>query len=133
MLDRLVSLILDREPVRTATGMAGLLIAGLGLAHEFDLLETITVGQATAIGTFLSLLAGYLAQKRAWSPASVEELVVERTTVAAGEAAARTAIELGRTTVGAVGDITEQGLDVVSDVVDEVTDTIEDEDVGEPK
>jgi hypothetical protein len=131
MLDRLVSLIVDREPVRAATGAAGLLIAALGLAHEFNLLETITVGQVTAIGTFLSLLAGYLARKRAWSPVSVEELVVERTTVAAGEAAASTAIDLGPSTVGPVGEITEAGIDVVSEVVDDISDTIEDENVGE--
>lgn len=128
MLDRLLSFVLDRQPVQTATGIAGLLIAGLGLAHEFDVLESLTVGQVTALGTFLTVLAGWLAHLRAWSPMSVEQRVLHEVTVAAGQAATSAAIDLGPKTVGAVGDITEAGLDVVAEVVDEVTDTVDDED-----
>jgi hypothetical protein len=77
MISRLLDLILNREPVRAATGIAGLLIAALGVAHEFDVLTTITVTQVSAIGTFLAVLAGWLARKQAWAPATVEALQKE--------------------------------------------------------
>lgn len=131
MLDRILSFVLDREPVASATGIAGIITACFGVLAASGV--DIDAELIAAIGVLVTAVAGWLARKQAWSPASVEELVVEKTTVAAGEAAARTAIELGRTTVGAVGDITEQGLDVVAEVIDEVTDTIDNEDVGEPK
>lgn len=64
MIEKLTDWILNREPVRAATGVAGLLIAALGVVHEFDVLETLTVSQVTAIGTFLSVVAGWLARKK---------------------------------------------------------------------
>lgn len=75
MIGHLIDFVLNRQPVQAATGIAGVLIAALGLAHEFDVLETITVGQVTALGTFLTVLAGWLGHRRAWSPASHNDVV----------------------------------------------------------
>jgi len=125
LLDRLVGWALDQEPVRAATGLAGGVAAVIGVLAAWDVWEP-SPEQIAAIAALVTWVAGAMARRRAWSPASVEQLRV----VTAGEAATRTAVDLGRAAVGPAGDITEEGLDVVSDVIDEVTGTEDDPEAG---
>lgn len=123
MLGKITELIRDREPHLTGQVVAAAL--ALVVTLGVDIPQALQAAIVALVVAVVGLWA-----RRYVTP---ETQAIRRETVAAGEAATRTAIELGRNTVGAVGDITEAGLDVVGEVLDEVTDTIEDEDVGEPK
>lgn len=58
---RLLDWILGREPVATATGLAGLVTALLGVAAAFGL--DITAEQIAAIGAAAAAVAGFLSRK----------------------------------------------------------------------
>lgn len=62
---RLIDWIIGREPVATATGIAAVVTAGLGVAAAFGL--AITAEQIAAVGAFAAALAG-LAGRAAVSP-----------------------------------------------------------------
>jgi hypothetical protein len=113
MLERL----LDTEPHVTGQVVA----AALGLV--------VTLGLDIPAPVQAALVTLVVATVTWWSRGYVtpEARAIRREVVAAEEAATRTALELGKDTVGAVGDITEDALEVVGDVVDEVTGTVEDE------
>lgn len=117
MSNRLVELLRDREPA--LTGQVAAAALGLAVTLGLDVPQPV---QAALVALVVAVVAWWT--RRYVTP---EASAIRRETIAAGEAATRTAIELGRDTVGAVGDITEAGLDVVAEVVDEVTDTVEDE------
>lgn len=64
-MTRLLDWIVGREPVATATGLAALVTAALGVAASFGV--GITPEQIAAIGALAAALAGYLS-RRAVSP-----------------------------------------------------------------
>lgn len=61
MLTKLTDWIIGREPVATATGIAGVVTAILGVAAAFG--ADITAEQIAAIGTLGMALAGWLSRK----------------------------------------------------------------------
>lgn len=61
MLTKLLDFVVGREPVATATGLAGLVTAVLGLAATFG--ADITAEQIAAVGALAAALAGWLARK----------------------------------------------------------------------
>ena len=73
MLDRLVSFLVDREPVASATGLAGVVTAALGVVSALGV--DLDAELVAAIGVLVTALAGWLARKRAWSPVSHAEAV----------------------------------------------------------
>jgi hypothetical protein len=66
MINRVLDWVIGREPVATATGLAGGVAAILGLLAAFDVYRP-TPEQVAAIGAFVAWLAGWLA-RRAVSP-----------------------------------------------------------------
>lgn len=62
MLTRLIDFVVGREPVATATGIAGVVTATFGLLHAFDILA-LTPEQVAAVGTFLAVVAGWAARR----------------------------------------------------------------------
>lgn len=70
MLDRLLSWIVDREPVASATGLAGVITAAFGVVAALGV--DMDPELVAAVGVLVTALAGWLARKRAWSPLSVE-------------------------------------------------------------
>lgn len=60
MLTRVLDWVVGREPVATATGVAGLVTALLGVAAAFGL--SITETQIAAVGALAAALAGFLAR-----------------------------------------------------------------------
>lgn len=58
---KLIDWITGREPVATATGIAAVVTAGLGVAAAFG--ADITAEQIAAIGAFVAALAGWAARK----------------------------------------------------------------------
>lgn len=70
MLARLVSFIVGREPVATASGLAALVTAALGAAAAFGL--DITPEQIAAVGALAAAVAGYLG-RRAVTPVLTPE------------------------------------------------------------
>jgi len=57
---RLIDWIIGREPVATATGVAAVITAGLGVAAAFG--ADITAEQIAAIGALAAALAGWAAR-----------------------------------------------------------------------
>lgn len=74
MLNQLLRFVLDREPVQTAAGLAGVITATVGLLESFEILS-LTPAQVGAIGLFVTAAAGWLARRRAYAPATVERVV----------------------------------------------------------
>src|ERR1041384_4494750 len=58
MLSKLLDFVIGREPVATATGIAAVVTAGLGVGAAFGL--DITAEQIAAIGALTAALAGWL-------------------------------------------------------------------------
>jgi hypothetical protein len=77
MLTRLTDFILGREPVVTATGLAGIITAAFGLLHAFDVLH-LTPEQVAAIGTLLAVVAGWWARQAVSPVTSATERKVGR-------------------------------------------------------
>lgn len=61
MLGRLLNWVVGREPVATATGLAALVTAALGVAASFG--ADITPEQIAALGALAAALAGYLGRR----------------------------------------------------------------------
>lgn len=61
MLTRVLDWVVGREPVATATGLAAVVTAGLGVAAAFGL--DITAEQIAAIGALAAALAGWLGRR----------------------------------------------------------------------
>jgi hypothetical protein len=61
MLSKLIDFVTGREPVATATGIAAVITAGLGLGATFGL--AITVEQIAAVGALAAALAGWVARR----------------------------------------------------------------------
>lgn len=58
---KLIDFILGREPVATATGIAAIVTAGLGVAAAFGL--DITAEQIAAVGALAAAVAGWAARR----------------------------------------------------------------------
>ena len=61
MLIKLIDFIAGREPVATATGLAGVIVAVLGVAAAFG--APVTETQIAAIGALAAAVAGYAARR----------------------------------------------------------------------
>lgn len=61
-MNRLLAFVSGREPVGTATGLAGVVTATAGLLESFDIVN-LTPAQVGAVGLFTAAVAGYLARR----------------------------------------------------------------------
>lgn len=61
MLTRVLDFVVGREPVATATGIAAVVTAALGVGAAFGL--DLTAEQIAAIGAFIAAMAGWLARR----------------------------------------------------------------------
>lgn len=107
----------DREP--HATGQ----LVGAALTFLVAAGLDIPVAMQTAVAGLVVAAVIWVGRRHV----TPEARAVERETVAAGEAALRTAIDLSNKAAGVAGEVTEEALEVVGDVVDEVTGTEEEE------
>jgi hypothetical protein len=71
VIGKLVDFVVGREPVATATGIAGGVAAAIGVAAAFDLWRP-TAEQTAAVVALVTWIAGYMARRRV-SPAPVAE------------------------------------------------------------
>lgn len=62
MIGKLLNFIVGREPVATATGLAGGVAAVIGALMAFDVLE-LTPEQIAAVGALVTWVAGYAARR----------------------------------------------------------------------
>lgn len=77
MLGKLTDWIVGREPVATATGLAGGVAALVGVLHAFDVLR-LSAEQTAAIGALVAWVAGYLARRVVTPVAKLTTLPAER-------------------------------------------------------
>ncbi len=77
MLTKTLDWILGREPVATATGLAGIVTATFGLLYAFDVLR-LSPEQVAAVGTFLAVVAGWAARQAVSPVATPVERRYER-------------------------------------------------------
>lgn len=75
MLDKLLRLVLDREPVAAAAGLAGVVTATVGVLAAWDVWDP-SPEQVAAIAALVTAFAGWLARKRAYAPATVQSMAV---------------------------------------------------------